>query len=255
MLENSDKSYKVISAVDNPNLLEIADEVVLLSWPEFMLQDTVANKYWNRLYEDFPEYQYCLIDNENNTAITAGNCIPLYYNGSPDDLPDKGWDWALQKGFDDNLIGVSPNILCALSITIHPGYRDKGHSRRMIHIMKSIGHSNNLKALIAPVRPFLKSIYPLIPIEKYLKWRNDDGLPFDAWMRVHERDGGRIIKSCPESMRITGTVLEWEKWTGQKFPETGTYTVYGALEPIKIDCEADIGIYIEPNVWMYHSIE
>ena len=56
-------------------------------------------------------------------------------------------------------------------------------------------------------------------------------------------------------MRITGTVSEWEKWTGQKFPESGTYTIYGALVPIDIDREADRGVYIEPNVWMYHSLD
>ena len=254
MLENADKNYRIVSAADRPNLLDIADEVVLLSWPEFMLHDQVANIYWSRLYDDFPEYQFCMMDNESNAIISSGNCIPLLYEGTPDDLPEEGWDWALQKGFDDNLNDASPNILCALSITIHPAYRDKGLSRKMIQIMKEIGRSQNLKVLIAPVRPFMKSIYPLMPIEKYLKWRDDDGLPFDAWMRVHARDGGRVIKSCPESMRITGTVSEWEEWTGQRFPESGTYTIHGALVPIEIDRQSDIGEYIEPNVWMYHSI-
>jgi len=255
MLENSDKDHKIISATEKPDLLEIADEVVLLSWPEFMLHDPVANKYWNRLYETFPEYQFCLMDNKNETVISAGNAIPLYYDANPDDLPDEGWDWALQKGFDDQLMGTTPNILCALSITIHPAFREKGLSLKMLQVMKKIGRSKNIKTLIAPVRPFLKSIYPLIPIEKYIKWLNEDDLPFDAWIRVHERDGGRIIKSCPQSMRITGTVSEWEKWTGQKFPESGTYTIYGALVPIDIDREADRGVYIEPNVWMYHSLD
>jgi len=255
MLKNSDIDYNIVSAAEKSNLLEIADEVVLLSWPEFMLHDPAANKYWRRLYDDFPEYQFCLAENGTDTIISSGNCIPLHYDGAPDDLPEEGWDWALQKGFDDTLINASPNLLCALSITIHPAHRDKGLSQKMIQIMKAIGRSQNLKALIAPVRPFLKSIYPLIPIERYLKWCNDDNLPFDAWLRVHVRDGGRIIKCCPQSMRITGTVSEWEEWTGQKFPESGTYTVYGALVPIEIDCESDIGEYIEPNVWVYHSIE
>lgn len=254
-MKNSDKNYKIVTAAEKPNLLEIADEIVLLSWPEFMLQDPVAGKYFGRLYEKFPEYQFCMIDNENDTVLSAGNCMPIHYDGTPDDLPDKGWDWALQKGFEDNLTGVSPNMLCALSITIHPAYRDKGLSRKMLQIMKEIGRSKNLKTLIAPVRPFLKSVYPLIPIEKYIKWRNENDLPFDAWLRVHERDGGRIIKCCHQSMRITGTVSEWEKWTGQKFPESGTYTIYGALVPIKIDREANGGEYIEPNVWMYHPMD
>jgi len=30
--------------------------------------------------------------------------------------------------------------------------------------------------------------------------------------------------------------------------------VPGALVPIVIDREGDVGIYIEPNVWMVHSL-
>ncbi len=38
------------------------------------------------------------------------------------------------------------------------------------------------------------------------------------------------------------------------FPESGQYIVPGALNPIEIDCEADRGRYIEPNVWMQHQV-
>jgi 2-iminobutanoate/2-iminopropanoate deaminase len=47
---------------------------------------------------------------------------------------------------------------------------------------------------------------------------------------------------------------EWESWTKMRFPESGSYVVPGALEPISINCERDEGIYIEPNVWVRHSL-
>ena len=47
-------------------------------------------------------------------------------------------------------------------------------------------------------------------------------------------------------------IREWEKWTGMRFPESGKYIVPGALVPVQIDCERDLGSYVEPNVWMYH---
>jgi hypothetical protein len=90
-------------------------------------------------------------------------------------------------------------------------------------------------------------------MERYIKLKNDKGLPYDAWMRVHASLGARIVKVCPLSMRITGTVEEWEKWTGQSFPETGEYDVPEALVPITIDLSLDMGIYNEPNVWMVHE--
>ena len=55
-------------------------------------------------------------------------------------------------------------------------------------------------------------------------------------------------------MTIRGTRAEWEKWTGLVFPQSGQYVVPGALIPITMDIEKDEGNYIEPNVWMQHSL-
>jgi hypothetical protein len=54
-------------------------------------------------------------------------------------------------------------------------------------------------------------------------------------------------------MCITGTVSEWEDWTGLVFPESGTYIVPDALVPITIDRARDEGRYVEPNFWMHHA--
>jgi len=56
-------------------------------------------------------------------------------------------------------------------------------------------------------------------------------------------------------MIIPGTVADWEEWTGMRFPESGTYVVSGALEPIAIDLAADRGVYVEPNIWMHHPLD
>ncbi|GAA3102518.1 hypothetical protein GCM10017687_12150 [Streptomyces echinatus] len=39
----------------------------------------------------------------------------------------------------------------------------------------------------------------------------------------HNVSGARIIAAAPASQTMTGTVSEWEKWTGMAFPETGDY--------------------------------
>jgi len=82
-------------------------------------------------------------------------------------------------------------------------------------------------------------------MERYIRWRNDDGLPFDPWMRVHAQLGGEIVKVCSRSMHITGTVEDWERWTGMRFQESGKYVVPGALVPVKIDRDENQGIYTE----------
>ena len=45
-----------------------------------------------------------------------------------------------------------------------------------------------------------------------------------------------------------------ESWTGLSFKESGRYVVEGALTPVRIDVEADIGTYIEPNLWMTYDL-
>ena len=122
----------------------------------------------------------------------------------------------------------------------------------MIRRMAEIGRAHGLDTLVAPVRPTFKHCYPLTPIERYIEWRRPDGALFDPWLRTHERLGAEIARVAPESVRIPGTVAQWEEWTELAFPETGSYVVPGALVPVQIDRERDEGLYVEPNVWMVH---
>jgi hypothetical protein len=108
--------------------------------------------------------------------------------------------------------------------------------------------------MVAPVRPSQKSKYPLTSIDDYVQWKNDEGLPFDAWLRVHARLGARILKPCHQAMKISGTRAQWEEWTGMRFPQSGHYVLPGGLNPMELNIETDEGIYVEPNVWMVHEI-
>jgi hypothetical protein len=118
--------------------------------------------------------------------------------------------------------------------------------------MRSLADRHGLVHLVVPVRPSLKERYPITPIEEYVGWRRADGELLDPWMRVHERLGARVGAPLPESLRITGTVAEWESWTGLTYPASGDYVFPEGLAPVHIDVDADLGGYWEPNVWMIH---
>jgi hypothetical protein len=92
----------------------------------------------------------------------------------------------------------------------------------MIERMAEIGRDHGFDTLIAPVRPTLKKRYPLTPIDRYVSWRRADGTHLDPRLRTHERLGADIVKVAPESVVVTGTVGEWEEWTGLALPESGT---------------------------------
>jgi len=67
------------------------------------------------------------------------------------------------------------------------------------------------------------------------------------------RKNAKIINACKKAVEIKGTVKEWEAWTNMKFPESGEYVVEGALCPVVIDREHNLGTYIEPNVWISYG--
>ena len=64
-----------------------------------------------------------------------------------------------------------------------------------------------------------------------------------------------MLGPAPASMRILGTVAEWEAWTGMVFPASGHYVVPGALDLVTMDTEQDRGEYLETNLWMEHPLE
>ena len=236
------------------DLMVAAQEIIDQGWPVFMLHDEVANQHWFDLYRKFPDYQFALMSRPGDKIIGVGNSVPLTWNGDWRDLPNEGWDWALQQAMADWETWDAPRIQCALSITLASEYRGQGFSTMMVQAMKSIGGAHGFDHLIAPVRPSMKQQYPLLPMESFINWRNPDGLPYDPWLRVHARLGAEIVKVCNRSMQVTGTVGDWEGWTGMRFQEDGSYPVPGGLVPVEIDMDQNRGVYFEPNVWMVHKI-
>jgi GNAT superfamily N-acetyltransferase len=217
-----------------------------------MLHDAVANEHWHELFDRFSEYQFALLDTQSDRMAAMGNSLPFHWDKDVSELPEEGWDWVFLKAVEDHKNGIAPNIQSAIQIAIHPEYRSQGLSSAMIAAMREIGQSKGFSCLVAPVRPNQKSKYPLISIDDYIQWTNEEGLPFDSWLRVHSRVGARILKPCHQAMTIYGTRADWEEWTRLKFPQSGTYYIPGALNPMEMNVEKDEGVYVEPNVWMVH---
>jgi len=246
--------YRVVTAKDDFDLVRSASSRIGEHWPEFMLHDPVA-EHFPRCYDELPEFQFVLTRIDSDEALAIGNSIPISFDDDLEELSEEGWDWAMTKGMSDLDSGAQPNYLCALQVVVFCEYSGEGLSRHVVDAMKRIGRSVGLHGLMAPVRPSLKNQYPLTDIDRYIKWVDEDGMPFDPWMRVHRRLGARIIKPCHSAMRISDTVSKWEEWTRYRFPESGSYIIPGALVPVEIDVESNTGTYIEPNVWMFHPLE
>ena len=170
--------------------------------------------------------------------------LPVRWDGV---AQPRGIDWALSNG-----TAGEPTTLCAVVAGVVPAYRGQGLGGVVIGRMVGLAAGHGFDSVLAPVRPNRKENYPLIPIERYIMWRREDGYMYDPWLRTHERLGGELLEPAPRSLTVTGSREEWEGWTDLQFPEDGDYIVPGALVPVSF--KDGVGTYTEPNVWMRHPV-
>lgn len=247
--------FKVYSLRERPERADEFDRLSDLSWPTFLRQRDALGygAYWPELFTTWAEWQLLLIDGMGPT-IAVTHAVPLAWAGTADDLPSSIAD-ILRRAAEDRAAGRAPTALCALAAMVDPRYRGQRMSPAAVRAMIDLARSRGLRSLLAPVRPAAKSAYPLAPMERYVRWENDDGLPLDPWLRVHVWLGVETLAVAPRTLVIEGSVADWERWTSLKFPDSGPYVVPGALQPVVVDRERDLVRYEDPNVWVRHCVE
>lgn len=241
-------TYKTFRLHERPDLRAQIDRLSVAAWPEFLLHGNA--QHWEHLFSTFAEYQVLICDGDDK-VVALGHTVPLFWDSKLESLPatiDAILTDALQAR------EFAANTLSALAAIVAQDYRGQGLSSIVLHEMRRLALLYGLQALIVPVRPTLKHLYPLIPFERYVRWVREDGAPFDPWLRVHWRLGATQLKIIPRSLTVTGSVSQWEEWTGIQMPDSGEYVVPGALQPVKVDRNSDLGLYEDPNVWMKHSV-
>jgi GNAT superfamily N-acetyltransferase len=243
---------EVVRYSDRPELWDSIADLTSEVWPEYNQHGETLNHYWAQLYDVFPEWQFVLYDPAEQTVLAEGHTIPLAWDGTDPGL-GPGIDATMAAAFGLRAAGGQPTAVSALAAEIPPRHQGKRLSAVLLTAMAGLARDAGLNHLIAPVRPSRKDRYPTIPIERYARWTRPDGSPFDPWVRVHTQLGARIGPVIPHSLHITGTVAEWESWTGMLFPETGDYVFPAGLSTVHIDRATDTGEYWEPNIWIIHQ--
>src|SRR5438067_1101772 len=132
-------------------------------------------------------------------TVAATHAVPLVWNGSAEDLPSSIAD-ILRRAKGDHDAGRAPSAICALAAIVDARFRGKGMSAVAVRAMVDVGRTRGLRALIAPLRPADKSLYPLAPMNRYVRWTNEDGLPLDPWIRGHARLGPDILGVLPRAL-------------------------------------------------------
>lgn len=223
------------------------------TWPEFMLNDPIADLFYAIADTIYPEYVLVADDDGEPGRLVARACM-IPYRADGAELPDDGWDGVIRRGWLARERGERPDAVSALEISVRRDLQGNGLSSIMLGAMRDHAARLGFDELVAPVRPNRKHLEPRTPMTEYAYRTREDGLPHDAWLRVHVRAGGKIVKVAPRSMVVAGTPAEWRKWTGLPFDRTGVVEVPGALSPVHCHVEHDYAVYVEPNVWVSHPL-
>ena len=240
----------IVTTTDRRDLEEQARDAFRVVWPEFIFHDPVSAAHIGRVETYFPQYDVLLLD--EGQVVAGGWGVPMRWDGTASALPD-GYDGALVSAVTGHDNGVPPDTLCIMAAAVRTDRQGGGLAGKTLTALRERATAAGLQRVIAPVRPALKSRYPLTPMEHFARWTRSDGLHLDPWVRTHQRLGASILAPAPRSMIITGTVREWEGWAAMAFPETGRYVVPDALDLVAIDREQDRGTYAETNLWMRHA--
>lgn len=241
---------EVVTTADRHDLDDQATAAFRQNWPEFIFHDPISGQYIGRVENYFPYYDVMLLD--DGEVVAGGWGVPLRWDGTVAGLPDGGYDGALIAAVLGHEESVPPDTLCVMAAAVRSDRQGGGLAGKALSALRERATSSGLQRVIAPVRPSIKARYPLTPMERFAGWDRGDGLHLDPWIRTHQRLGATILGPAPQSMVITGTVAEWENWTGMAFPDSGEYVVPDALDLVEIDREQDRGSYAETNLWMRH---
>lgn len=221
---------------------------------EFMQHDPIGLLASARLImQRWPEFFAVVLD--EGEVVARAVSVPFAFGiEGREELPDHGWDGVLLWAVDDHLRGRTPSCVGALDIQVSERRRGEGLSAVSLQAMRDNAARLGFAEVLAPVRPTNKAAEPLTDMAEYVGRTRADGLPEDPWIRVHVRAGGEIAKVAPFSMTIHGTLAEWRHWTGLPFDEDGLVVVDGGLAPVVVSKELNLGVYVEPNVWIRHAI-
>jgi GNAT superfamily N-acetyltransferase len=244
---------KIHRLSERPDLIERMYEVDP-NWPAFMRADPVMNAFFGQVAATFPHL--CAVATDARGAVTAtGRAVAFTLDlAGRGALPDGGLDWAMVWAFSDRLAGRAPDTASAVEIAIGQEHRGAGLSHHLLAALRDAARDAGLTRLVAPVRPNEKHRYPMLPMAEYITMVREDGLPADPWLRVHIRAGGKIRQVAAASMVMAGSIAEWREWTGLPFDRSGDVIVPEALVPVHCDAEHDHAVYVEPNVWIEHTL-
>ncbi|MFF4715839.1 N-acetyltransferase [Streptomyces eurythermus] len=248
-MSTTSTGLRAVSLAERPDLEE-AMLTMESSWPAYIRPDPLLVDWALRRHAG---HQFVVLDEEGHVVARAAS-VPFAWDSDPDGLPDTGWDEALRQCLSDTVAGRELTTLCALEVAVVPDRLARNLSGYALRALLDHARAEGFHDVVVPLRPSGKHRHPRLPLAEYIARRRPDGLPEDPWLRVHVRAGAEVLRVCPASMTISGSLAQWREWTGLPLDTDGPVELPGALTPLTVNTVHDHAVYVEPNVWVRHRL-
>lgn len=234
-----------------PDLIHQMKAVHLDTWPAYFAGSPFIIKYWSRVWSEFPDYQFCLLDESGEMAAVC-NGIPLFWDGSAEQFP-AGWDAGIELAFEQAAKKIKPNTILGLTGVVTEKFRSKGISTLIVKAFRRLCGLHGLSYFLGPVRPVGMFKAGHLDFATWADMADQLGEPKDHWLRTHKRLGATIVGPAPFSQLVEGSLSEWSSWTGQTWEKSGLYSLPDTLQPVEVNIEEDWARYYDPSIWVMHS--
>ncbi|MFC1505215.1 hypothetical protein ACFL5W_01730 [Thermodesulfobacteriota bacterium] len=160
--------------------------------------------------------RYFYIDRSKKPEILAGGGITtqIYWDFNNKSLP-AGWQGAVRQSFTDQIsMKRKPNTQVALLAFTTKRFRGKGLSGKILIKMCKLAKKRNYRYLIVPSLPPLqfKKEYAQASIQDISRLKRSDGEYEDYWIRVHKKNGAKIIGCTTDSHRFIFNLNDFKRY-------------------------------------------
>lgn len=244
------RRYRQFTYAQHPGLRPHMNLIHHDTWPHYFAGSPILARYWERLYAEFPSYQFCLLDEDDKVACVA-NGVPLYWDGRDETAPE-AWDEGVELAFRQLEEGVAPNAMLGLAGIVANHFQGQGLSNKIVEGFRGLAKMHGLDDFLAPVRPVGMLEHGGMDVHTWAQSRDARGEPLDFWLRVHERLGAKTLGAAEKSQRVEGTLAQWREWTGAVFESDGPCVLPQLLQPVEVDLQAGRARYYDPSIWAVH---
>ena len=235
----------------SPEVYRLAQQ----AWPRFLLEesdfpDPILNFKISAVEFAKRFNAYGIRETSSQLLIAFIQAVHLEVDLTQGELPDLGWRFSIQNAAQTSV----KNCVSLVEASVDLKFRGHGLLKLLLQKAMHEAIAQGFRTMIAPVRPGAKAQFPRETMEAYCTRQTPDQRIYDPWLRAHIESGGVMTNICHNSALVRASLAKWRDWTCFSLEQSGREVISGALAPLEVNLEENLGTYREPNVWLKYTL-